>query len=188
MLRIKASLTRVWILSQAHRNLTINWIRFNNIYLKGTTTLDDATRGNTTIEWTPQDSPGTFKISVEKTIPDDINFGGEIGGPYLVMPQDLTKGTTDDELDDVTMTIEYKWDNADKDNNDDDIPGDEDPDLKNDIYRITRSITTGSLKEWIAGKKYTYVLYLGNNEAEILFKVKVEDWDEINYDHIIDLE
>lgn len=175
-------------LSQAHRNLTINWIRFNNIYLKGTTTLDDATRGNTTIEWTPQDSPGTFKISVEKTIPDDINFGGEIGGPYLVMPQDLTKGTTDDELDDVTMTIEYKWDNADKDNNDDDIPGDEDPDLKNDIYRITRSITTGSLKEWIAGKKYTYVLYLGNNEAEILFKVKVEDWDEINYDHIIDLE
>ena len=36
-------------LQQAHRDLTINWIRFNNVYLKGTATLNGTTDNSTTI-------------------------------------------------------------------------------------------------------------------------------------------
>ena len=174
-------------LEQAHRNLEIRWIRFNNVYLKGTTRLNATTNESTQILWDTTNSiPDKFKIDINQKIPDQINFGGMIGGPYLVMPQNLTKNNND-AADDVTVTIEYYWDNADKDNEDDEIEGDEDEDKKNDIYRITRTITSG-VKEWIAGKKYTYVLHLGDNKEEILFKVKVEKWDAIAYDHIIDLE
>lgn len=162
-------------LKQAHRNLTINWIRFNNVYLKGTTTLNDATNNSTQISWTGTDEPDdpvdhkTFTIPVGKTIPTDINFGAKIGGPYLVMPQSLSE---------ATITIRYEWNN--EKTSDDVITGDEDynsldPDdekNKNNIYQITRPLSGN----WLAGNKYTYVLNLGDNEAEILFKVLVEPW------------
>lgn len=157
-------------LKQAHRNLTINWIRFNNVYLTGTTTLKDDTYNSPQISWTGTGAPNTFTIPVGKTIPDQINFGAKIGGPYLVMPQSLSK---------ATITIRYVWNN--EIGSDDVISGDEDynsldPDdekNKNNIYQITRPLS----ENWLAGNKYTYVLNLGDNEAEILFKVLVEPWE-----------
>ncbi len=177
-------------LKQAHRNLTINWIRFNDVYLTGSTTLNATTDNNTQISWTGTDATSTFTIPVEKTIPDDINFGAKIGGPYLVMPQSFGKGT-DSTDDDITITINYTWVNAKA--KDDEITGDEDynsldPDdekNKNNIYQITRPLSGN----WLAGNKYTYVLNLGDNEAEILFKVLVEPWDVTGDDNnIFDVE
>lgn len=152
-------------LKQAHRNLTINWIRFNNIYLKGSTTLNATTDAETIISWIPPvgESESTFKIQVGKTIPDDINFGGNIGGPYLVMPQSFGKNT-DTTDDDVTITINYTWDDG------------TDQDKTNDTKEFTRSITTNNITNWIAGNKYTYILDLGDNKEEILFQVQVEPW------------
>lgn len=154
-------------LKQAHRNLTINWIRFNNVHLTGTTTLKDATDNSTQISWTgtdETDDPKTFTIPVDKTIPDEINFGAKIGGPYLVMPQSLTS---------ATITINYTWDDA------------TDTDTSNDTYEITRSLS----ENWLAGNKYTYVLNLGDNQEEILFKVLVEPWDVTGDDNnIFDVE
>ena len=159
-------------LKQAHRNLTINWIRFNNLYLTGTTTLNAPTESNAQISWTGTGSRSTFTIPVGKTIPTDINFGAKIGGPYLVMPQLFGEGTPSTD-DDITITINYTWDNA------------TDTDTSNDTYEITRSLSGN----WLAGNKYTYVLNLGDNEAEILFKVLVEPWDVTGDDNnIFDVE
>lgn len=160
-------------LQQAHRDLTINWIRFNDVYLKGKTTLNGTTDNSTTIVWTDFDSRSTFTIPVDGEIPDDINFGAEIGGPYLVMPQTL---------DGVTIDINYHWDNAKS--QDDIIYGDQNNDPTDKIYEIRRSINT----EWVAGKKYTYILNLGDNKEEILFQVKVEPWVSVGYDNVIDVE
>lgn len=167
-------------LKQAHRNLTINWIRFNNVYLQGTTTLTTTTDTHTEIEWDPQTgvSPSSFKININKTIPEEINFGGDIGGPYLVMPQSFGKGTVSDD-DDVTITISYTWDDGINDNgvNDGINP-----------QEFTRSITTSSVTGWTAGNKYTYILDLGDNKEEILFKVEVEPWIPTGDEHRIDIE
>lgn len=165
-------------LKQAHRNLTINWIRFNNVYLTGTTTLNKATNNSTQISWTGTPPTSTFEIPVGKTIPTDINFGAKIGGPYLVMPQSFGKGT-DSKADDITITINYFWNN--EKTYDDEISNDEDYNSqnkedemnKNNIYQISRPLTG----EWLAGNKYNYVLNLGDNQEEILFKVEVERWE-----------
>ena len=151
-------------LKQAHRNLTINWIRFNNVYLTGTTTLNATTDNSTQISWTGTGSTSSFTIPVGKTIPTDINFGAKIGGPYLVMPQSFGKGTASTD-DDITITINYTWD-------DDGNNIFEDDDTKD----LVSSITLNGVDKWESGKKYNYVLDLGDNKEEILFKVEVEPW------------
>lgn len=160
-------------LKQAHRDLNINWIKFNNVYLKGEATLNATTDKDTKIQWTPDGNAETFTIPVDKIIPGQINFNGEVGGPYLVMPQSFGKNTASTD-DDVTITVNYTWDDqiAETDN----------------TQEFTRSITTTSITEWIAGNKYTYLLYLGDNAEEILFKVLVEPWGSNEYKNIIDVE
>lgn len=162
-------------LHQAHRDLTINWIRFNDVYLTGSTTLNATTDNSTPISWTGTGSIDEFNIPVNQTIPDQINFGGDIGGPYLVMPQNLGG---------ATITINYTWENANPSGKDDVVEGDEDSSDSNNVYQIKRTINA----EWIAGNKYTYVLDLGDNQAEILFKVLVEPWDVEGYKNIVDVE
>ena len=162
-------------LKQAHRDLTINWIRFDKVHLLGKTTLDATTVENTKITWTPSDTESTFQITINKTIPTDINFNGEVGGPYLVMPQSIGKGT-DDTADDVTITINYTWNDK------------QDEDTTNDTKEFTRSIKTSNIESWIAGNKYTYILDLGDNKEEILFKVQVEPWTSHDYENIVDVE
>lgn len=166
-------------LKQAHRNLTINRIRFNNVYLTGTTTLNTTTESNTQISWTPPPtvSTSTFTIPVYKKIPDDINFGTKIGGPYLVMPQSFGKGTIL-KNDDITITINYTWD----DDGNNIFEADDTKDL-------VSSITVKGVDKWESGKKYNYVLNLGDNKEEILFKVEVEPWQVTGGDNnIFDVE
>lgn len=161
-------------LKQAHRDLTINWIRFDNVHLRGNTVLKTTTGENTEMKWTSTDNgQGTFKVTVGKTIPTDINFGAPVGGPYLVMPQMFGKDT-DTLDDDVTITVNYTW-NDGKDDTE-------------DTQEFSRSITTETIKSWIAGNKYTYILDLGDNKEEILFQVLVEPWKSDGHKHIIDVE
>ncbi len=110
---------------------------------------------------TPDSKTGNLVISIENDIPDPINYFGPIGGPYLVAPQTI---------------------------------GD-DPKL---IVRFTRLDGTAgesaeiSMKNlstlWQAGHKYTYVINLGKTEEEILFKVKVEKWDIMDYKNEVTVE
>lgn len=159
-------------LKQAHRDLTINWIRFDNVFLEGTATIYEETKEETVVEWKPlRDSKNTFTIHVQKKIPGDINFDAEFGRPYLVMPQTFSKAEGD-----VTITINYTWNDG------------TDQDKENDTKEFTRSITTNSITSWIAGNKYTYILDLGDNKEEILFKVKVEPWVSGGDKNEIDIE
>ena len=163
-------------LKQAHRGLRINFFRFEHIYTTGTALLDGDTNSETTIRWTQTSDETTYCIPVEKTIPDDgINFGGDVGCYYLVMPQSLDKGTnaTDD---DVLLTINYTWDDG------------MDTDPTNDTKEFSTSLAQGSVKEWLSGQKYTYLLDLGDNKEEILFKVLVEPWIVTGEKNIIDIE
>lgn len=164
-------------LKKAHRNLTINWIRFNNVYLTGSTTLNNDTKEVTDVSWTPTGSQSTFTIPVGKTIPSEINFGAPIGGPYLVMPQSFGKGTVTPD-DDITIIINYTWDDDGNNILEDD-----------DTKDLVSSITFEDVDKWVAGKKYNYVLNLGDNEEEILFKVEVEPWQVTGGDNnIFDVE
>ena len=174
-------------LKQAHRNLTINEIRFNDVYLTGVDTLTATTDNNSTITWTGTGERDTLTIPIQKIIPEQINFGAEIGGPYLVMPQNF-EYVLGDASKEVTVTIDYTWDNADPNNQDDVIAGDEDTNPTDDVYKIRRSIKSSSLTKWEAGKKYTYILNLGDNKEEILFQVKVEPWDAVEYKNEIEVE
>lgn len=164
-------------LKQAHRDLRINYFQFENIYITGTALLDEDTHSGTTIRWTQTGDETTYKIPVDKTIPDDgINFGGDVGCYYLVMPQSLDKGTNANTTDDVQLTINYTWDDG------------LDTDPCNDTREFTTSLASGSVKEWVSGQKYTYLLDLGDNKEEILFKVLVEPWIATGDKNIIDVE
>ena len=157
-------------LKRAHRNLTINWIEFNNIYLQGYTTLNASTTQDTQINWTPSGDVKSFHIVVDKTIPEDINFGREIGEKYLVMPQTF-EHKKENSSDDITVTINYTWD-------DDGNHYIEPEDTKNFTSSIIVTDEQGNplVTEWEAGYNYKYILSLGDNDEEIHFKVEVEPW------------
>ena len=167
-------------LIKSHRNLKITKIQFNNVYFQGKTTLSAATDTIANIDWTAQGTPGTLEIPVNKVIPNDINFGGDVGGPYLVMPQDFNIGS-DKEL---TITVYYIWDDA--------IEGNEnkqEQSFTSPIKKVGTELPDNQkIIAWKSGYKYIYNLLLGDNEAEILFKVDVEPWDVEDYKHVIEVE
>lgn len=156
-------------LMQAHRNLEINWIQFDNVYLNGNTTLNSTITESNQIIWSTSGSKGTFKIPVDRIIPEQINFGAKIGGPYLVMPQTLEG---------ITVTINYTWD--------DDGNHILEPE---DTQNLTSLISVDDIEKWIPGCNYKYVLHLGDNKEEILFKVEVEPWQSTGKNNnIFDIE
>ena len=102
-------------------------------------------------------------ISVMADVPsDELNFNSNIGGPYIVMPQDVTN--------DVKLRIIGSR-------------------LGGEVYDHKVSLAADGLPEkWEAGMKYTYTLNLGEADEEILFKVRVEEWDVVDYKNEIDVE
>ena len=108
------------------------------------------------------DTKGGLSISIEKGVPDPINFNSPIGGPYLVAPQSIPE--------DARFVISY---------------------TRLDLAKETKTVTLkslGGIEEWEAGKLYTYKLSLGNTEEEILFKVTVENWKVVDHKNEIDVE
>lgn len=157
-------------LKQAHRNLKIHtmWLRY--VYTSGTYTKDNDGQWSVKYDedgtgYDKGDNEGEMVFQVNKVIPNDINFTGLIGGPYLVLPQ-TTAGR-------VKFYVHYTWDQ----NNDEDT-NDENEDVTSciDITNV-----------WQAGYKYTYNLDLGNSQEEILFYVDVTPWDKL-YEYTIPIE
>lgn len=152
-------------LKQAHRDLTINSVMFNRIFTQGTYSQKELTTADTDVAWKSSGNMSSFTIKVDKTIPEDLNFSADIGGPYLVMPQ--TFGT------DAVITVNYTWKGETKEFDTNLILKDKDG---NKV-----------IEAWESGKKYTYILDLGDNKEEILFKVLVEPWTG-EYKNEIDVE
>lgn len=162
----------LFALKQSHRDLTIHNLGFKNIYNKGkfsygqeTTNVnkDQFYGGFTYKRWKPVGTPdNSLIISVEKTIPKDINFDAEVGGPFIVMPQDLEN---------VIFFISYTWDTE-----------------KNVTKTVKLKDVYGVNNAWQPGYRYTYVLDLGDNKEEILFRVLVEPWDPVEYKNEMDID
>ena len=144
-------------LSQSHRNLTIHSITLSGLSNRGTYTNENDTYANylsdqdalTYTFWTPNSTKGSMTIEYEKSVPTDINYYSLIGGPYLVIPQELTG---------VELSLNYSWDDVSK--------KDTEP----------KAIIAAGIEAWQPGMIYTYTLNLGDNKEEILFKATVEPW------------
>lgn len=144
-------------LKQGHRDLKIHHIILTGIKLSGTyandtdtQTYDELQSGLTYAKWnTEAVDPHTLTIYIEKNVPNGVNYGGVIGVPFMVIPQALTK---------LKLKVNYSWSDKDKQDTDE------------------FSLSIGSITSWEPGRIYTYTLDLGDNQAEILFNVSVEEW------------
>lgn len=112
--------------------------------------------------WTMIPDPDTDDLTllIEKDIPDPINYNSPIGGPYIVAPQALEEGSK--------LIVRYTR-----------LDGNPE-----DVETYVKALSP----IWEAGHKYTYTINLGKTEEEILFKVKVEKWDVIDYKNEITVE
>ena len=150
-------------LAQSHRDLTIHSITLHNLGYKGSFASTDDTYATLTkdnLEELTQDyltdrnwtisTKDNYTIQLDKKVPEDINYTSQIGGPYMVIPQNLSG---------VTLSINYTWDTA------------------NNVTTTEVPISTNDVvPAWLPGKIYTYHLNLGDNKEEVLFMVTVEDW------------
>lgn len=153
----------VFKVSKSQRDLTVKSILIDGIKYQGTCSLDPETGVAT---WVPTEIPGMLALTVEKIIPGTVNFGGELCGPYLVLPQKNDGGGKE-------LSIECHWKGYDPDSDEE----------ANDTKILKGRITN----EWKASQLYTYSLDLGNSREEILFSVSVAPWKYV-YEHEFEIE
>lgn len=155
-------------LDQSYRMKVIS-VGLSGIYNSGTyrnahNTLDfDGNQnGNfTQVCWTPSGAKDkTLTAPVGKEVPDEINYGSPIGGPYMVMPQSLEG---------VSIKITFERD-------------DQTPETRSAI------IYRDDVPNWEPGMVYTYSLTLGDPLEEIMFNVYVDEWKVIGYRNDIGVE
>lgn len=159
-----------FVVKQSHRNLIINKIGFKNLKNKATCSLNPANNYSMNWSFDESDNSNPMEISVGKTIPDDINFGGPIGDTYLVLPQTFDS----DENAGIKLFVDYTWNNNDNDNT-------------NDNHTPEILLHTLQPEGWSPGYIYTYAMNLGNSAEEISFKVTVEPWVK-TYSYTYELE
>lgn len=149
-------------LSQSHRNLAIHSIILSGVhntgtYANGNDTYDTYSTNQDALQYDTWNfdgyTSGNFTVNYEKTVPEDINYYSLIGGPYVVIPQDLSN---------ITLSVNYTWDKG----GDEKVSGTTPP----------VNLEQGDITAWQPGKIYTYTLDMGDNKEEILFRATVEEW------------
>lgn len=141
-----------FLLAGGSYRLKVKSITLGNIHSQGTFSVKNGT-------WTPK-TTGTGTSSYTASfgtegilIPSDVmNYNTIFGGPYLVMPQDLTY---------VTLNLVGKRG---------------DMGINKMVYLY--NLNNGKHIEWQPGNKYTYRISIGDNNEEIYFNVEVEDDDD----------
>ena len=142
-------------LSPESSRMTVNSIALDNVYLNGTFSCKEN-------EWASSGTPGTFTATINKRIPNDVNYNTIFAGPYLVMPQELSNQVK--LILNATRAVEGN-DNG-----------------------TTVSAEASLTGEWEPGKKYIYTLEVGDKNEEIYFSVAVEDWIKVDYKNEINVE
>lgn len=143
-------------LSPESSRMTINSIALADVYLNGTFSCERN-------EWIPNGNPGTFTATIDKRIPNDVNYNTIFAGPYLVMPQALSNQ--------VKLVLNAKR-AVDGDSNNE----------------TTVTAETNLTNQWEPGKKYIYTLEMGDRNEEIYFNVAVEDWIKVGYKNEVNVE
>jgi hypothetical protein len=151
----------IFEVKQSQRNLTVNTITISGINYKGTFTPAGDDSG-----WNNTADKSDLVLTVGKIIPGDVNFGGELCGPYIVLPQ-ANSG------DPKELGIECHWKGYDT--------------TSDDLAKDTKVLKGKITNDWEPGHIYTYTLDLGNSREEILFQVKVTPWKYV-YDHEFEIE
>ena len=146
--------------------MTVNSIELGNIYLNGTFSTGQTSTAGGIGTWTYTGSTSsTYTATIGKRIPNDVNYNTIFGGPFVMMPQELSS---------VSLMLEYEREEAGAENATE--------------TKIVNSLTTTEIPEWEPGKRYIYTLSHGDNNEEIYFNVKVVDWDVVDYKNEIDVE
>ena len=152
--------------SQSHRDLTVKNISINEVAYKGKCTLEWSDDSKRYLPNWSFDGYNVLSLDINKIIPGEVNFGGELGGPYLVLPQG--GGITGKQL-----SVTCHWEGYDD---------------SNEVNADTKTLTATIPEiKWEAGKIYTYTLDLGNSREEILFKVSVKPWEYV-FNHEFEIE
>ena len=143
----------------------LNSIKFfkpeeTGICKKGTYLASGDTKNASVGSWSDLDESTPYFINLGgKQIPDDINFNTVFAGPFLVIPQSVEG---------VKMVINVT-------------------DASSETKDLPEVSIDGTVSSWEPGKRYTYILDMGDPNTEILFNVEVEAWEVINYDDIINI-
>lgn len=152
-------------LAQSYR-MTLSSISLENIYNQGTYSCTNDT-GDPAFEygtWSHHgDKTGNdLVLNFNKKVPEDINYNTVFAGPILVLPQ---------ALDNVILDIKAQRTDG-------------------TTYNKALNFNTvdAAYRKWECGKKYTYTLQLDDNNEEILFKIEVEPWTDVEHEHIVDVE
>lgn len=152
--------------AKSQRDLTVKSISIDGISRAGTCRFDPLTPES--LEWdTDGLAAGNLMLEVGKIIPGDVNFGGDLCGPYPVLPQKNSGA------DAKNLCIECHWAGYDKDSDDE----------SDDTKVLEGKISN----DWEPGQIYTYTLDLGNSREEILFEVSVTPWKYV-YEHEFEIE
>lgn len=153
----------IFKVKQSQRGLTVNNISINGIQASGKGSF---TKENPdVVSWT-SGSTGNMVLTIGKKIPDQVNFGGELCGPYLILPQKNDGAGKE-------FKIECHWKGYDADSD--------------EISADTKTLTGTITNDWEASQVYVYTLDLGNSREEILFEVAVTDWKYV-YEHTFEIE
>lgn len=145
-------------LKQGHRDLTVHDIILNDIALQGKYTNTNDTKityasgqsGLTTTFWNELVRQ-KLTMKIERDVPNGIQYGSWMGPSLLVIPQALTG---------VSLQVKYTWISNTNEYKE----------------KTTDPFNLPTITQWEPGKIYTYTLDLGDNKAEILFNVEVEEW------------
>lgn len=130
-------------LEEAPRGTKINTISFDHIYTQGTNVYSSG--------WGSHAKESTLSITVNKTVPNELNFNGLIGGPYVVIPENLSGETTRNH----TLSISIKGEGSAR--------------------------TTTIATNWQPGMIYNYKLNLGSDPDRILVNLEIEEWKTQSY-------
>ena len=139
-----------FVLDVAPRGTVIKSITLTNIYREADFAHTD------TPKWSGHDNLGTYAVTgINKTVPNELNYGQTIGGPYLVIPQTLNHQTAS--VYDTAISVNYT-----------------DPSDGED--HVAAGVIGGAAVVWAPGTAYIYSLSIGERSDDGILNVTVTSW------------
>lgn len=136
-------------LDVAPRGTVINSITLENIYRDGSFNHTGSP------QWSSPSNLGTYAVTgIDKRVPDQLNYGQTIDGPFFVMPQLLNHQTA--AVYDVKITVDW----TDKDS----------------VPHTASGVIGSASAQWLPGYAYSYSLKIGDRSDDGIVDVTVIAW------------
>jgi len=135
---------------------TLNYIKIDGLYSTGTFTYSSGS-----FSWGNLADKADLYCGVHKVYPTEINNKSPLGGPFLVIPQDLP--TTDSDA--IKLVFSYRSTGNTKDT------------ITETTIGTAKDIKGNSINKWEAGKDYDYWITLNGAANEVRMAVTISEWD-----------